>query len=426
MVLGMAPLCKFLIYDGGPGALINVLTQEANDNSADVISESYGWNIDGATATAAHALRVQMTAQGITYMVATGDFGTNLEPFSYPNYEPEPLMVGGTIAKTDSSGKRLSEVGWDGSGGGWVTGKAVTFNTLPSWQKGPGVPTGINFRLNPDVALHAADSDGAYYFFLGGTLTNGFDGTSFACPVFCGALGVAELQAIANGSLTADKNGKKRLGRIQDLVYGQQGRSDIYFDVTQGSNGTLPNGNTSTATKGWDFVTGWGPVDFNAFAASIRRTISEAETTTAVDFYIGTSPNGTVGDVQTLDGRTYSVTSVKSPAGQVAGAVSTITLKSSLASVVGVSVKLVVSGTKSATNYLYLYNFKTAAYDLVTAINMTGGFDTVMFSLPNLTSYVSGNTIKVLDRALMPTRLSGASFRLGLDYVAATAQVSVG
>src|SRR5262249_31141104 len=44
MVLGMSPLCDFYIYDS-TSDLIGVLTREANDNLADVISESYGWNV---------------------------------------------------------------------------------------------------------------------------------------------------------------------------------------------------------------------------------------------------------------------------------------------------------------------------------------------------------------------------------------------
>src|SRR5206468_692654 len=124
MVLGMAPLCNFRIYDGGGSDLIGVLTAEVNDNLSDVISESYGWSLPASTATSAHNLHLSMTAQGITYMAASGDSGTSLEPYSYPDYDPEVLMVGGTIASFDSSGNRTGEVGWSGSGGGWSTNTA--------------------------------------------------------------------------------------------------------------------------------------------------------------------------------------------------------------------------------------------------------------------------------------------------------------
>jgi len=266
MVLGMAPLCNFTIYDGGASDLIGTLTREVNDNLADVISESYGWNLPAATATSAHNLHLSMSAQGITYMAASGDSGTTLEPYSYPNYEPEVLMVGGTVASTDSSGNRLSEPGWASGGGGWSTNTA-TFNTRPSWQAGNGVPTNVNHRLSPDVALNAGGS-GAYFFYLNGALQSGYVGTSFASPVFAGALAGAEQQIIANGGLPANGSGKQRFGRIMDLFYSQNGRSDVWFDVTSGANGTLPDGTSSSAHAGWDYVSGWGCINFNAFVAT--------------------------------------------------------------------------------------------------------------------------------------------------------------
>jgi len=266
MVLGMAPLCDFYIYDGGASDLIGTLTREVNDNIADVISESYGWNLPAATATSAHNLHLSMTAQGITYMAATGDSGTTIEPYSYPNYDPEVLMVGGTVATFDASGNRTSEVGWNSGGGGWSNNSA-TFNTRPSWQTGNGVPTNVNHRLSPDIAFQAGGS-GAYYFYMNGALQSGYVGTSFASPVFCGALGVVEQQVIANGGLPANGAGKRRYGRMQDLIYAQNGRSDVWFDITSGANGTLPDGTSATAHAGWDYVSGWGPMNLNSFVST--------------------------------------------------------------------------------------------------------------------------------------------------------------
>ncbi len=273
MVLGMAPLCNFVIYDGGGSDLIGTLTQEVNDNSADVISESYGWNLPASTATSAHNLHLSMTAQGITYMAASGDSGTTLEPYSYPDYDPDVLMVGGSIASVNGSNQRTTEVGWSlsggqGGGGGWSTNTA-TFNVLPSWQHGTGVPTTINKRLVPDVALNAAGSgSGAYFFYLNGSLSSGFVGTSFASPVFAGSLGVAEQNIISQGGLPANGVGKRRFGRIQDLIYSQNGRSDVWFDITSGNIGNLPNGSAANAGPGWDFVSGFGAINFGAFVGT--------------------------------------------------------------------------------------------------------------------------------------------------------------
>ena len=271
MVLGMAPLCEFYIYDSTTD-LIGVLTREVNDNLADVISESYGWNIVASTAIAAHNLHVSMSNQGITYMCASGDSGTTLEPFSYPNYDGEVLMVGGTTATVNASNVRTSEVGWSGSGGGWST-KAVAFNTRPSWQVGTGVPTTVNFRMSPDVSLHASGGlTGAYPFYLNGVRNTGSIGTSFACPVLCGMIGLAEQKLISTGSIPANSAGKRRLGRMQNVIYGQNGRTDVWNDITSGANGNLPsavNGSVvSSCTAKWDFVSGWGAINIDAFVTT--------------------------------------------------------------------------------------------------------------------------------------------------------------
>lgn len=296
MVLGMAPLCDLYVYDNGGGTsdLVGVLTKEVNDNIADVISESYGWNISGTTVTSVHNIHLSMSGQGITYMAATGDSGTNIEPYSYPDWEPEVLAIGGTVATTDSSGNRTSEVAWSSGGGGWST-NAATFNVLPSWQVGNGVPTTNNHRLVPDVAFHAG-GNGAYQFFLNGSLTSAYVGTSFASPATAGQLAVAEQQIIANGGLPANSSGKRRFGRIQDLIYSQNGRSDVYFDITSGSNGTLPDGTTSSAHAGWDYATGWGPINWNAFVAT--------QGTPTPDFSLSTTPSSQT--VTTGGGTTYA------------------------------------------------------------------------------------------------------------------------
>ncbi len=261
MEAGMAPLADIYIYDnGGQSDLIGVLTREVNDNIADVISESYGWNIDAATGTSAHNLHLSMSAQGQTYMAATGDSGTSIEPYSYPDWEPEVLGVGGTVATTDGSGNRTSEVAWSSGGGGWSTNTA-SFNTLPSWQHGNGVPTTNNHRLVPDVGFNAG-GPGAFQFYLNGALSSAYVGTSFASPVVAGSLAVAEQQIAAN------VGGTGRFGRIQDLFYSQNGDSSIWFDITSGSNGTLPDSTTSNAHAGWDYCCGWGAINWQAFVNS--------------------------------------------------------------------------------------------------------------------------------------------------------------
>ncbi len=267
-ILAVAPLCHLVVYDGGNDDLIGVLTLEANDNKADIITESYGWILDPSTTRAAHNLHLAMSAEGITYMAASGDFGTTINAYPYPVLDPEVLVVGGTTANINAQGHRKSETGWSDGGGGW---NVITypFNTLPAYQKGTGVPKNIPFRLVPDLALNADPNTGYVVCVSGSFYIIG--GTSGASPTFAGALGVSEQQLITNGVLAADAKGHRRLGRIQDLIYGFNGDPTVFYDVKSGSNGTLPNGTKSKAGTGWDFVTGWGVMDFNGFVTKLSH-----------------------------------------------------------------------------------------------------------------------------------------------------------
>jgi subtilase family serine protease len=302
MEIGQAPLADIRIYDSSSD-LLGVLTREASDNWADVISESWGWSAGGdetqrtATWNAWHNQHLAMSAQGITYLAASGDSSTHLSPYSYPDFDPEVLMVGGSITTVDSTtGARISDTGWSYSGGGWFNTStsglnALPWNTLPSWQKGTGVPTNINRRLVPDVSFQAGANNNSNFspggVFVVYTASSGpyanqtyiytFDGTSCASPIFAGMLGSMESRLYA--SSTAPRN-TQRLGRLQNLIYAQNGRSDVYHDITIG-NGlyglpTSSTGNTNSsytggsqsALPGWDFLTGWGTIDMNAFYKS--------------------------------------------------------------------------------------------------------------------------------------------------------------
>jgi len=273
MALGMAPLASIRIYDSNLSYnLITVLTTEVNDNLCDTISESYGWNITTTTMTSAHNLHLSGNAQGITYMAASGDTGTTLDPYDYPAMDPEVLMVGGTVANVAAgSGARLSESGWSGSGGGWSTQNIAFNNVRPSWQIGTGVPAVTAFnnrRLIPDIAFHASGvATGAYQVYSGAALQSWWTGTSFAAPMFAGALAVTEQYIIALGGLLPDGSGHQRFGRLQDLIYFMNGDSGSWYDILSGTNGNLPLAQgTSSAGVGWDSVTGWGPMKFDGFA----------------------------------------------------------------------------------------------------------------------------------------------------------------
>lgn len=433
MELGTAPLANIIVYDGGQSDLIGTLTAAANEDRVDTISESWGWNIDSSTATAAHNIHLSMSSQGITYMAASGDSGTSLEPFSYPNYDGEVLMVGGTVATVaDGTGARVSEVAWNGGGGGWST-NPVAFNKLPTYQKGPGVPTNINFRLSPDIALHAAGPQGAYVFYFGGG-ANAADGTSFASPVFAGSLALAEQKAISLGGLPPNGAGKRRVGRFQDAVYLQAGRPDVYFDVVSGNNGILPDGTSSDAKATWDFCTGYGAVNFDALGTVLASGSSVVTVTGAPDsiaMYEGATPAGNITSVAASDNKYYTVNSkAVLRTGQVASATLTFKYTKSLNKTFTLGFKAEGSAISGVTGSFYVWDYTTSSYTYLGSFPMGTADVTKSFSLGKpFSKYVDATTktLKVLVRSIMPNRtnVTALPFKLRLDQVQLKATTSL-
>ncbi len=218
MEVGAAPLANIRIFDPSIHAdLIAMLSAEASDNQCDAISDSYTWQLPNTTEIAAHNQHLSLNAEGITYMNASGDEGTNLDSFGfYPDCDPEVLSVGGTIANVDPvTGARLGEGNWGFGGGGWST-NSVAFNVRPSWQTGTGVPAidaTNNHRLVPDLAFHSSANNfsGAYEYYAGNALTKG-TGTSFAAPVFAAQL---QLVSLEGDQLRRTRPGHQRSSQVR-------------------------------------------------------------------------------------------------------------------------------------------------------------------------------------------------------------------
>jgi subtilase family serine protease len=445
MVLGQAPLCHLIDYDNGSGDPIGTATLEQSDNKCDAITESYGWGFgttDSTEVETLHTIHVEMSAEGITYMNATGDNGTSdlADGYTYPDSDPECLQVGGSAASVSSSGVRQSEVAWgdgiqgDGGGtGGWTTA-AFTFNKLPSWQKGPNVPTNLNYRLVPDVALHAAGDansyTGAYWFYLDGAATNGYLGTSFASPVFAGSLATAEEKIISLGGLPADSNGHQRFGRIQDVFYGQKMRSDVWYDITSGSNGYLPNGSKSSAGTGWDFCTGLGAINFNAFVSSVSTPPVIVDPNSASIYVdstlgkLGSSSSGTYANLYSDDGLFYTVYSTNETAGQTAAAQIGYTLTTAPANLSQIVLNLAMEAPLGTTVFIYEYVYSGGTYTLygtpiaTQAMNGTDVAFSVTLSSP--TTVAEGTKFMFVARALYPAHLGNLPFQFKIDEATAT------
>ncbi len=250
-----APGANLLVYEAPSTAFADftlMYSQIANDNSAQIVSNSYAACESNAGTSVMKTEDVsfaQMAAQGMTVFSGSGDFGaygcdTKLLNPSFPATDPNVTAVGGTTLNATSLFKYKSESAWSCSGGG-----ASTYFTRTTWQAGPGVPSNKK-RDVPDIAFDADPNTGQSTYYEGAWYS-GY-GTSFGGPNMAGYWALA-LEALKG----------KRTGNVAPLFY-KLGASSSYttdvHDVTSGSNGcSIASG--YKATKNWDYTTGWGSVN---------------------------------------------------------------------------------------------------------------------------------------------------------------------
>ncbi|MGB9466641.1 MAG: Ig-like domain repeat protein, partial [Candidatus Acidiferrum sp.] len=295
-----------------------------DNNLADVMSESFGdceSNFTSTEAAGIASLAQQAAAQGITYIVSTGDSGSagcdnphTATSASHPasvNLLAATLYnvaVGGTMfsegtnaakywnSSTDQTtlGSAISYIPEDvwnescASGQSGCTkpnifatgGGASTFFTKPSWQTGvAGIPTD-NARHLPDVSLTAAGHDPYLLCLRGSCVPNaqgqisfaGVSGTSASAPAFAGIMALVGQKTLV------------RLGQPNYVLYRLAAAENpaqcnassatslplstcVFNDVTVGNNAVPgePGYGTLSANyqsgKGYDQATGLGSVN---------------------------------------------------------------------------------------------------------------------------------------------------------------------
>jgi len=277
-----------------------------DQNLAPVITFSYG-GCEYDQIPAFRSVAQQASAQGITWMVASGDSGATTcdrlaetpqaakgPSVSFPASFPEVTAVGGTefnegngnywngsnSANSASALSWIPEMVWNDSaernqlaaGGG---GASALFSK-PLWQTGPGVPND-NARDLPDVSFSSSPDHDGYEIYSGGQWQI-VGGTSAASPVFAGMV------ALLNQHL-----GQNGLGNINPTLYRiAQSTNDVFHDVTTGNNmepcvqGSLGcvNGMVGySAGPGFDLAAGLGSVDA---AHMVNEWTLGAPTTTAL------------------------------------------------------------------------------------------------------------------------------------------------
>jgi subtilase family serine protease len=221
--------------------------QVVSDDFVESLNSSWGGcelskrALGKAFAIASNQIFEQGAAKGISFPVATGDYGAascgkvaGKYQQSTPDTDPYALAVGGTNLKVNKHGDWVSETGWRGSEGGI----SLLFSQ-PYYQVGvAGVdPSGRNI---PDVALSAGQQSAFDLYYRGSW--GAVWGTSLASPLFTGLVG------------QIDQVKDTRIGFVNPQLYAiLQGTSygQLFHDITQGNNG-YPAG------PGYDLVTGIG------------------------------------------------------------------------------------------------------------------------------------------------------------------------
>ena len=381
----------------------------ATGNPIRQFSSSYGpteAELTTTELTAYNQIFLSMTAEGMTYINATGDVGSS--PVEAYGVFPYVLGVGGTALNmtTTTSGIRSTETGWSGSSGG----KSTKF-AKPAWQVGTGIGTGSatgTMRLFPDIALAASSSTPAYVIFNGSAEKVG--GTSWSAPTFAGFL------ALIHQGRALNTPARGPVGFLNPRLYPLIGTAN-FFDVTSGSNGGY------SATTAYDLVTGIGVPTVSNLLATLRGpTITGFSPTggpagtsvviTGTNFYTGpTVPltvkfNGTAASSVTVNSATQ-ITAVV-PSGVTSGLI------------------VVSSFGDTATS---LVSFFAGLPDLTVTCTHTGNFttydtgDAYTITVTNSGNGTTSGTVSVVDTlqaGLTATGLSGTGWTIGADKLSAT------
>ncbi len=185
----------------------------------------------------------RMALQGQSMFAASGDGGGYAGGNGASVQDPAArglcmTAVGG--ASLSGTTQAPVETAWIGSGGG-ISGVW----SLPAYQVGLTSSASQQFRNVPDVALNA-DPGSGYGIVYNGTWIK-LGGTSAAAPLWAALTARINQQRLTSGI--------PALGFANPTLYelaGSSQYSNLYRDITSGSNGVY------SAGPGYDNVTGWG------------------------------------------------------------------------------------------------------------------------------------------------------------------------
>jgi subtilase family serine protease len=293
-IIAMSPGARVVVYLGpndniGP---TDVFAQMAADDSASIISSSWGICESQSDQSAEATIFQQMVLQGQTLIAAAGDSGsadcydssnslaTSVLAVDDPASQPTVTGIGG-LSVTSFSPFAASV--WNdgigttvGSGGGF----SQTFPT-PTWQRAALVASGAlslspttcgasgdqTCRAVPDISVVGDPSRGFLFRYQGSW--GGIGGTSIGSPL------VASIVAVASQNCGVTTG----FGNLNPQLYAMNTAGGGLIDITRGDNDSLGLG-AYNATVGYDPASGLGTIDPTSFYSAICPLVASATNST--------------------------------------------------------------------------------------------------------------------------------------------------
>jgi hypothetical protein len=294
-IRALAPDAQLDVYEGPNNVVgpLDTLQRIATDDTAQVVSISWGVCEQFSDHAAETPVFEQMAAQGQTVFAAAGDNGSSdcleqspsggapLVEASVDDPSSQPLVtgVGGlTVTNIDP----LEETVWNDCTGGIPGclgdaggGGISAVYPHPSWQVAPGAPTGsqrgASHRDDPDLSVMADPNTGMLAFFEG--TFQPYGGTSMGPPLMA-AIDADDLQAC----------GATTFGFLNPLLYAMGRHGGDFDDVTTGTNAVASStykAKEFNAGPGYDMASGLGSPDPSTFLDALCDATATATATPA-------------------------------------------------------------------------------------------------------------------------------------------------
>ena len=233
-----------------------------------ILQFSCSWGGGTASNATSEVLFKQMAAQGQSFFDASGDSGTKVGNIQFPSDSPSITQVGGTTMTVGSAPSYpwKKEVVWNsgtnasgtfsGNGYGASSGGISTYYSIPSWQTNISMAANLGsttMRNFPDVA---ANADNDYLYTDNGTKSGGWGGTSYAAPLWAGFTALMNQQTAANG--------RPPVGFLNPALYALASSinyTNLFHDITSGSNVWKNSPNKYYAMAGYDLCSGLGTMN---------------------------------------------------------------------------------------------------------------------------------------------------------------------